>query len=48
MAEWYDARRDEVVQFDAPCPDLTVVAGFLGPDGSVVSERRERRPIGFR
>ena len=53
MNEWYDARRDEWHEYEAP--DLTlhvsenpVVAELLDADGGVLRQWRERPPFGFR
>jgi len=53
MGEWHDVRTDRWHETWQPPCEVTVtenpVVGVLyGPDGRVVHEVRERRPIGFR
>lgn len=55
MATWYNARDDDVWEFDPVVPELwesenPVVGTILGPDGGVLHEvtARPRRVLGFR
>lgn len=54
MNNWYDARTDEYVEYDAPVPELwesdnPVVGVLFDPSGGVLIEVRERPvvPFGF-
>lgn len=54
MNQFYDARTDEWVEFEAPdsieveVTDNPIVATLLGPDGEPLAQFTERPPFGFR